>query len=1264
FRRFNRDIRDDLARVNAINRLDNEAETMEWLNSFLDKFWVIYMPAMSEMVLTIANGILKDLAPGFGIDKLSLDEFTLGSKAPRINSVRSYPKKAEDHIEMDWDFSFTPNDTDGMTKAEIKKKIDPKVALGVTIGKAFISKSFPVLVEDMSMTGRLKIRLKLSQNFPHVKIVSVQFLEAPTIEYGFKPMGGDTLGLDIMSFIPGLRTVVNGVIHSILRPMFYAPNSFDVDVEEMLAAQSNDSIGVIAVTVLRLQKLKKGNPTKPNSINPYVQLKISNNASINEKTTVKKLINDPVYNETKYLLVNQLDGNHLNFNVFHLVEDKADDQLIGSVDFQLADLLQEEAHNNVIKTLTESGKAVGKIEFNLKYFPVRAPLVLEDGTKEPILDAEVGILKLNLHEARDLDISSSVLGILNPYAEIYVNDELVKKCRRLRRTNEPSWGQSLESLITQQSETTVQVLIKDSVDDTIVAKLNSNLQDLVFETSRGQEWIETDPVTEGGPRPRVRITANWKAIKIDDTSIVKTHENAPIGGLRLHLRSAKSLKNLEAVGLVDPYVRVLLNGKLRAKTATFENTLDPLFNTAYFLPVANEHQHYLLQIMDEEPEGKDRSLGTAAVHIGDFLKRDQNGYFLPHDGADTILEQPVIFNGQPTGTIYYSVSFIPAIPVYSLSQIKNKEAYLEEVKEKEAAAIAKQAADEKLFKEKPNEYEWIEVEEEEVVEPKKVQMGLDSSIKYRSGIVSVHLLGGSFEKSDVYVHTLFDEQAYSSGVSPKSEGNRLSVPSSGDGFVRDLPLSKLIIRIAKKVEVDFESDIIAEQIFDTLDILKKSYSKPITLRIQDRNQVKLQLEFIPSDVQLNPLDTVLDIGKVKLEVIGADNLKSVDTNGKSDPLCVVKLDGKEILKTDKKRKTLSPVWNESVDFSLLSRSRQSIVLEVYDWDYTHDDELIGKTVVNLSSLEPSKTQEFSSELDTQGRINLRATFKPEYIRPKLAAKSALPMDLNFDAPMNVVVVGGAGAVAGGVVGGVGGIASEGIARGGSFLKGFGRSKKKHSSNGDETSTIADDSFASHDKNFSDIESEAAHDNASRHSPMSPSKKGREVVNKSAELQSLRSGAAPVSNSLQHSQVDGIARPPIPGHLRTPSAASDAASIASSFAPGAIPGRLTIVSASNLNTKDPVEVKVVLKQPTKQKDLFKTRNTKGDKSANTFKWNESVPFKSVTEGELIFDIREHHTFGKNVSLGQATVKLSDVIGRPDNLELNVGSGQLVVNVRYN
>ncbi|QEL62231.1 hypothetical protein CJJ09_004404 [Candidozyma auris] len=109
----------------------------------LAKFWVIYMPALSEMVLFQANEILKDQAPGFGIEKVSLDEFTLGSKAPRVDAIKSYTRKGSDHIEMDWAFSFTPNDTDDMTKNEIKKKINPKVALGVTIGKAFISKSLP-----------------------------------------------------------------------------------------------------------------------------------------------------------------------------------------------------------------------------------------------------------------------------------------------------------------------------------------------------------------------------------------------------------------------------------------------------------------------------------------------------------------------------------------------------------------------------------------------------------------------------------------------------------------------------------------------------------------------------------------------------------------------------------------------------------------------------------------------------------------------------------------------------------------------------------------------------------------------------------------------------------------------------------------------------------------------------------------------------------------------------------------------------------------
>jgi Ca2+-dependent lipid-binding protein len=1284
YRRFNRDIRDDLTRIHASNRLENELESMEWLNSFMDKFWVIYMPALSEQVLFIASEVLKDQAPGFGIDKLSLDEFTLGSKAPRVDSIKSYTKKGHDHIEMDWDFSFAPNDTDDMTKKEIQKKINPKVALGVTVGKAFISKSLPILVEDMSFTGRMNIKLKLTENFPHVKMVSIQFLEAPTIDYALKPIGGDTLGLDIMSFIPGLSSFVNGLIHSNLRPILYAPNSLDIDVEEIMAQQSNDSIGVVAVTITKCTKLKTGNPTKPNSINPYVQLKTSGNADIDERTSVKDSINDPVFLETKYILVNTLEGNHLNLNVFHLLKDKADDQLIGTTEFSLAELLQEQHHTGVVKSITEGGKTVGKIEFDITYFPQLEPFVLEDGTKEPVTDCEVGIMKLNLHAAKDLDISDSIIGLLNPYAEIYVNDELVKTCRKLRQNNNPSWEQAFESLITQQSKTRIQVLVKDTVEDNIVAKLDANLQDLIFETSRGNLWISCPPIKPDGNPCKIKISAGWKALAMDDDTVIQSYYNAPIGGVRIHLRSATGLKNLETVGKVDPYARILLNGKVRARTNTIANTLDPNFNNVYILPVANEHQHFLIDIVDEEAEQKDRSLGSGAINVEDFLKKNDAGYYLAYDGSNEIIEQPILLHGQPSGTLSYSVSFIPTIPVYTISQIHHKDEYLEDMKNKKIEEAKQREKDEKLFKEHPNEYEWVEINEDNIPEPKNLVMPLEQAIKYRAGTIAAHVLSGRFEKSDVYVHTLFDDYAYPSGVSPRTDGNFLHTTSIGEGFIRDLPNSMVIFRVASKVDVNTEKHIVAEKTFSTLDILKRSYSKPLMLKIDDKNTIKVQLEFIPTAVKLAPFDTILDVGKVKLEILSAENLPSVDSNGKSDPLVVIKLDGVEIFKTDKKRRTLDPIWNEAAEFPMLSRSRSILMLEVYDWDLTHDDELLGRASLDLSSAEPFNSTQFQVKLDTQGVLNLRATFKPEYIRPKLHSSNGLGIDLGMIAGAPMKVVGGVTGVASNVVGGGVGAAADGVTKGTSFFKHLGKTKRKpvkgdkgsdennelsdvnESFDGADTSSTANDTSSTVNDESSDDDTSDAGSRASQDG----SKKNGTVTNYLADLQSLRSGQPPSVKAVPNIQNEHLPPPQRPmtggnafGHARSASGATDVSSFVGSIhGPDAIPGRITIISADGISG-GALEVKVTLKTSTKEKELYKTRSNKIDKETNLYKWNESVPFKAASSGELRFDIKERHVFGKSVPIASAVLHLSEALNKSENIILDVGEGHLTLNIRY-
>ena len=826
FRRLKASLKDDMIRNKANNRLEKEIETMEWLNSFLDKVWIIYVPALCDQIMYQANEVLKDQAPGFGIEKLSLDEFTLGSKAPRIESVKSYTLKGRDHIEMDWAFAFAPNDTEDMTKAQIRKKINPKVALGVTIGKAFISKSLPILVEDMSFKGRMNIKLKLNNNFPHIKLVSVQFLEPPAIDYALKPVGGDTLGIDIMSFIPGLSSFVNALIHANLGPMLYAPNSLDIDVEEIMSQQAVGSVGVLDVTIKRIMNLRP--VEKEDELNPYVQMKVDSNGEIDERTKVKKSTKDPVFLETKSLLIDSLEGNHLTLTMFNLKPDQQSDKYLGSLSIPLADLLQKDTQVNVEKPIIEEKKVVGRIVYDLRFNPVLGPVELDDGNKVDALDSELGILRLTLHEANNLDLSSSVLGILNPYAEIRLNHQLVKTTRELRGRNQPTWDETIEQLIYLQSQCNVQILIKEGADDAVIGKLDTNLQDLVFESSRGQEWIDCSPIGDTAQVPVVRLTTKWKPLKLNEGPADMLTE-PPIGGLRLQIRSAKDLVNLEAVGVIDPYVNIKTGINVVGKTPTYKDTLSPNFHYVCFIPVTNEHQHILLEIMDEEAEGDDRLLGTCAIHVNNFLKKNNGGYLLGYDGSKEVIQQPVLYNGSNQGSLSYSVSFVPTLPVFTLAQSRNKDEYLRRIAEQDREEQERRRKEEQLYKEKPDEYQWIYTEEDDLPRPRKQQLPLETLIKYRTGVMVVHVIGGQVQKQNTYLQVLFDDQAYPSGLSRKITEKRLSNGISVNGFIRDLPNSKLIFRLSKRFVIGSGKDIEYEKTLPTIEIYKRSFFEPVKI---------------------------------------------------------------------------------------------------------------------------------------------------------------------------------------------------------------------------------------------------------------------------------------------------------------------------------------------------------------------------------------------------------------------------------------------------
>jgi Ca2+-dependent lipid-binding protein len=194
--RVRRRARDDIQRELVKTRLASEHESAEWINHFLDRFWLIYEPVLSATVVSSVDQILSTNTPPF-LDSLRLSTFTLGTKAPRIDKVRTFPKTAEDVVMMDWGISFTPNDISDLTPKQAATKVNPKIVLSVRVGKGLATAAMPILLEDLSFTGLLRIRLKLMTNFPHVQTVDISFLEKPVFDYVLKPIGGETFGFDI-----------------------------------------------------------------------------------------------------------------------------------------------------------------------------------------------------------------------------------------------------------------------------------------------------------------------------------------------------------------------------------------------------------------------------------------------------------------------------------------------------------------------------------------------------------------------------------------------------------------------------------------------------------------------------------------------------------------------------------------------------------------------------------------------------------------------------------------------------------------------------------------------------------------------------------------------------------------------------------------------------------------------------------------------------------------------------------------------------------
>jgi len=658
-RRVRRNFRDDITRELAKGRLETDVESLEWMNSFLVKFWPIYAPVLCTTIVNAVDQVLSDATPAF-LDSLRLRTFVLGTKPPRLEHVKTYPKADDDIVLMDWKFSFTPKDVEDMTARQVKNKINPKIVLEVRVGKGMVSKGFDVIVEDMAFSGLMRVKVKLQLPFPHIEKVEICFLERPTIDYVCKPLGGDTFGFDI-NFIPGLEGFIMEQIHANLEPMMYAPNVFPIEIAKMLAGNPMDqAIGVLQVTFHGAQGLK--NPDKfSGTPDPYAVVTINGRAELGRTKTVQGNTN-PRWNETVNIVVTSLKDT-LEIQVYDFNEFRKDKEL-GKATFALEQLEKDSDHENQQLEVLANGRPRGVVQADIRFFPVLEGTTLADGTVEPPPESMTGIAKFTVEQAKDLDGSKSLIGQLNPYAVLLLNGKEVQISKRLKRTNNPIWTDATkELLITHRKTAKLGLVIKDDrdlVSDPIIGSYQIKLDDMLDLTSKGQEWYNLAGVKTG----RAKMSLQWKPVDLKGGISGVGGYITPIGVMRLHFQGARDLRNVEAMGKSDPYVRVLLSGIEKGRTVTFKNNLNPDWDEVIYVPVHTTRERLTLEVMDAENLGKDRSLGHVELAAADYIRQDENGEYLVNENKRT-LSEPLRMgpSGQSKGKLNFTCSFYPTYNV-------------------------------------------------------------------------------------------------------------------------------------------------------------------------------------------------------------------------------------------------------------------------------------------------------------------------------------------------------------------------------------------------------------------------------------------------------------------------------------------------------------------------------------------------------------------------------------------------------------------------
>jgi Ca2+-dependent lipid-binding protein len=651
--RYKRKIRNQAWIEFSKYEMDGDLETVNWFNSFLTKYWVNYEPGLSESIKNTVDLSLDFYKPA-ALEELRLTTFTLGSQAPRINSIKTYPNTDSETLVMDWDLAFTPVDSDNLSKEEMLLKDIRNVEI-VLLAKVGLV-PLQVMVKEFFLAGKMRIQLKFMTGYPHIKVVDIAFLTKPDVDFILKPLGA----MDINKF-GGLGDFIKETVQSQLAALMVNPVKMTFPIGEWMGAAAAGAtetpIGVLRVAIFEGKGIKNVDMTGVSD--PMVRILIGGSEAARTRVIDNTL--DPKWNEVHHIIIykstmtqvqsgsdefkievshsNALSskplGNTVSLSLSRWIK------LLGVPDSVSPDegvsppLTREEQeemlldwgspfndHGSVWKKLALDKRASGTVRLGLCFFPM-APNTLqtppasppdEGAAPKPVAEPVTGIVTATIHQAKELQVSENSAIDCAGYSD---TKELFKTGLR-KRTANPSWETRHMFYCSDIGKDELRLVLYNKGQ--VVGEVKVNIKDAMKGTD---DWYKIF----GRGTGKLRVSFKFAPVDIKQTTADKTKASRldPVGIMKVFVREAKNLANVEMMGKSDPYVKVLLSGRAVGATNVQDNTLSPQWNETFYTVAYSMKETITFEVLDWNNLAKDRPLGKIHLPIGPLMSYLKGG---------------------------------------------------------------------------------------------------------------------------------------------------------------------------------------------------------------------------------------------------------------------------------------------------------------------------------------------------------------------------------------------------------------------------------------------------------------------------------------------------------------------------------------------------------------------------------------------------------------------------------------------------------------